>query len=296
MKASEILGAIPRWANATSDALVASPAWAMPCRLGDVACTMRLDAVHPADTLDIAIVLEDEPHVLSLADTPRFSELHRLWSVRAEVPEQILLALVEKEAGALLQLIENAAHRQLRISGLSAAPDSSTDRLFARVSSGDEDILSFAITSSPALISSFGRLIFIDLSHQSVRDETVPAVLSLASFTLSAAELASLSVGDALLIPEAESNPPSIIAAERLFVDSKGVTLFADDGRLRVESADPLTVTLGYLFDQASSPSDPERGSTPQLRLVSARGTLASGRFARVADQCAFVVESLDGQ
>lgn len=296
MKASEILGAIPRWANAASDALVASPAWAMPCRLGDVACTMRLDAVHPADMLDIAIVLEDEPHVLSLADTPRFPELHRLWAVRAEVPEQILLALVEKEAGPLLQLIENAAHRQLRISGLSAAPDSTSDRLFARISSGEGDILSFAITSSPALVSSLGRLIFIDTSHQSVRDETVPAVLSLASFTLSAAELASLSVGDALLIPEAESNPPSIIAAERLFVDSKGVTPFADDGRLRVESADPLTVTLGYLFDQASSPSEPERSSTPQLRLVTARRTLASGRFERVADQCAFVVESLDGQ
>ncbi|MBO7483453.1 MAG: hypothetical protein J6U17_06185 [Kiritimatiellae bacterium] len=296
MKASEILGAIPRWANAAPAALVASPAWAMPCRLGDDPCTMRLDALRPADTLDLAVALEDEPHVLSLADTPRFPELHRLWSVRADVPEAILLALVEKEAGPLLQLIENAAHRQLRVAGLAAAPDGESARLFARVSSAEGDVLSFAITSSPALVASLGRLVFIDTNHPSVREETVPAVLTVAAFTLSAAELASLSVGDALLVPEADANPPSLVADGRLLVDANGVAPFADDGRLRVESADPLDVTLGFLFDHAASPSAVARRPTPQLRLVFAGRTVACGRMERVADQCAFVVESADGR
>ena len=132
MKASEILGTLPKWANATADDIVKSPAWAMPCRLGETACTMRLDANHPADALDVAIMLEDERHVLSLVDSPRFESLHALWATRAEVPEQILLALVERECGPLLQLLENAARRQLKVVGIASDEEAGGERLCAR--------------------------------------------------------------------------------------------------------------------------------------------------------------------
>ena len=37
MKPLEILSSLPKWAKASSGSLLDSPAWAMPCRLGDVA-------------------------------------------------------------------------------------------------------------------------------------------------------------------------------------------------------------------------------------------------------------------
>lgn len=293
MKPGEILGLLPKWRNASPDELIASPAWAMPCRLGDAVCTMRLDAIRPADTLDVAITLEDEPHVLSFVDTPRFEDLHRIWSSRADVPEPILLALVEKECGQLLQLIENAVRRQLKIVGLANAGEPVGERLCARICSGDEDLLSFSLTSSPSLVAAFGKLAFIDTTHASVRDVELSAVTECASFTLSAADIASLAVGDALVIPEVETAPRRLIVEGLFLVDENGVTRYADDGRLRVLDAESHAVTLGYLFDQSQSPAAVASGKPAQLRLVASDKDIAHGRLEDIASQPAFIVESL---
>ena len=116
MKPLEILSELPQWAKATANNLLASPAWAMPCRLGEQNCTMRLDALRPSETLDLLVRLGAEEHVLGLCDSENLGELHAVWPTRAEVPEPVLLALVEKECGMLLQLIENAvriSHEQV---------------------------------------------------------------------------------------------------------------------------------------------------------------------------------------
>ena len=103
MKPLEILSAIPRWKTATPGQIVDSPAFARACRMGETPETRRLGAVEAGDTLDLSILFGDEPHVLRLARSPRFKELDRIWDGRADVPEPILLALVEKDAGPLLQ-------------------------------------------------------------------------------------------------------------------------------------------------------------------------------------------------
>lgn len=291
MKASEILGALPRWAKATSREIVASPAWAMPCRLGDVQCAMRLDATRPADTLDISVVLEDEPHVLSIIDTPRFPDLHRLWASRTDVPPPILLALVEKECGPLLQLVENASRRQLKVLGLADTQGGDgAERLCARILDGDEELLSFAITSSQSLLDAFGKLSFIDTAHPSVREESMPAESEIAIFALSAEDLASLAPGDSLLLPEVGSMSPKFIVDNRFVVDETGVSPFRDDGRLRVLDAEPRTVTLGYLFDHAQSPAAPEAPTPAQLRLVASGKTIATGNLATLAGQSVFAI------
>lgn len=293
MKPGEILGLLPKWRKASSDELVASPAWAMPCRLGETVCTMRLDAIHPADTLDVAITLEDEPHVLSLVDTPQFEDLHRIWPSRADVPEPILLALVEKECGQLLQLVENAARRQLKIVGLAPAGEQPGERLCARICAGDEELLSFALTSSPALVATFGKLAFIDTAHPTVRDEELSSVTEFAAFTLSAADISSLAVGDALVIPEVETAPRRLIVEGLFLVDENGVARYADDGRLRVLDTETRAVTLGYLFDQAQSPAAVASDKPTQMRLAASGKDIAHGRLENVASQPAFIVESL---
>ena len=276
MKASEILGSLPNWANATASEIVHSSAWAMPCRLGDAVCAMRHSEFDLADTLDVSILLE---------------ELHRLWPMRAEVPEPILLALVEKDCGPFLQLLENAARRQLKVVGLAGGADEGG--LSLRVCREGDDVIAFAITASTKLVNALGKLAFIDTSDASVRDETVQAVCELASFTLPQEELDSLAPGDMLLLPEIGSVPPRLIVCERFLVDENGVSRQADDGRLHVQGAEATPMTLGELFDHAASPA-PAAVSAPRgLRLVFGDKTVACGRLDSLCGQNAFAVESL---
>ena len=287
MKPLEILSRLPDWAGASPAALLDSPAWAMPCRLGEETETLRKADVRPCDTLDLSVSLDGERHLLAIADSPRFPNLHSLWATRADIPGPILLALMERECGALLQLVENAVRRQLRIEGRSdAGPDDRT--LFAQT--GDAV---FGLTRSPAVETALGQLRFIDTAHPDVRGRTLPCETEFASFALPEADLASLSIGDALLLPEIGSVPPRIVVAGLLVADGNGVAPYADDGRLRVLGAEPRDLTLGELFDRAESPAAETSPPPPQLRLVAGGREIARGRLGRLASQPAFFVEAL---
>lgn len=287
MKPHEMISMLPQWANATPESLLDSPAWAMPCRLGEEAATLRVAEVRPCDTLNLSVSLEGERHLLCIADSPRFADLHALWAARQDVPEPVLLALVEKDCGPLLQLVENAVRRQLKVDGLSPdGPDGKV--LFAQV----EDVV-FGITRSPAVEAALGQLRFVDCSHRSVRDGTLPCETELAAFVLSAADLASLSVGDALLLPEVGTVPPRIVVDGRFVADESGVTPFKDDGRLRVVGADSRDITLGELFDRAETPVEDKSAAPTRLRLVSSGRTVAHGSLGQIASQPAFIVEAL---
>ena len=288
MKPLEILSAIPKWKNSTPGQIVDSPAFALACRIGETPETLRLGAVEVGDTLDLSVVFGDEPHVLRLARSPRFKELDSIWDSRADVPEPILLALAEKDCGEFFQMLENAVRRQLRLAGLVPAGEGSGDgMLFAQVAD-----VTFALTRSDAVVSAFGSLRNLDLSHPSFREETLPAETEYAAFALSAANLTSLAVGDALLLPEIGSVPPRLVVDGRFAVDEKGVSPFADDGRCRILAAEPRVVALGELFDAADSPRSVEGDVPGQLRLVQNGKTLVNGRLDKVGDQNAFFVES----
>ncbi len=296
MKSLEILLALPKWATATPAQILESPAFALPCRLGDEAVTLRSDAVAPSDTLDLAILFGDEPHTLRLARSPRFPELDKIWDSRADMPEPILLALVERECGPLFQLLENIVRRQLRLSGraeaVAAEPSSS---LFAHVN----DIV-FVLSRSSTVDAALGLVRHLDLSHPSLRAETLSVETEYAAFTLPAADLAALAVGDALLLPEIGSLPPRRVVDGRFAVDGTGVSPFTNDGRCRVVAVEPRTMTLGELFDaaegSASGDASAESGVPPAqspLRLVMSGKEIAQGRLDRLGDQSAFIVESL---
>lgn len=286
MKPLEILSSLPKWAKASSGSLLDSPAWAMPCRLGDVAATLRKAEVQPGDTLNIAVLLDGERHLLSVADSPRFTDLHALWTTRAEVPEPLILALVEKDCGDLLQLVENAVRHQLKIEGLSS--DSPGERtLFAQV----EDVV-FGLTRSSTVESALGQLRFIDFANETVRGEVLPCEVEIAAFTLSAADIASLAVGDSLLLPEVGTVSPRLVVDGRFAVDENGVAPFKDDGRVRVIDAESHGLTLGELFDRAQNPVAQESAKPAQLRLVSAGKTIAQGSLGQLAGQSVFAVET----
>jgi len=204
------------------------------------------------------------------------------------VPEPILLALAEKDCGEFFQMLENAVRKQMRLAGLASAGEGTGGgMLLAQVAD-----ITFALTRSDAVVSAFGSLRNLDLSHPSFRGETLPAETEYAAFALSAANLTSLAVGDALLLPEIGSVPPRLVVDGRFAVDEKGVSPFADDGRCRILAAGPRVVSLGELFDSAENPGRIEGDAPGQLRLVQNGKTLVNGRLDKVGDQNAFLVES----
>jgi hypothetical protein len=287
MKPLEIVSALPQWKNLTPDEIVASPAFAATCRLGEETRTLRRADIAPAvsQMLSLSISFGDEPHTLSIARSPRFPELDKLWDSLPEVPGAIVLSLVERECGPLLQMLENAIRRQLKIVGLApSAPD--PDALLAF----QADDLTFAVTRSATITGALGVLRNLDLASDAVRSVLLPAQAEYAAFALSDADLASLAPGDALLLPEIGTIAPRVVVDGRFAAVSGGVEAFADDGRVRVFASDTASVTLGELLDGTLSAPVPAENA--QLKLVRQGKLVAEGRLGRVGDQFAFVVET----
>ena len=323
MNSLDILSALPPFRDWSPAEVLASPAWAMPCRLGSEEGRLVCDgALLPADPLRLAVRFADDPATLALADSPIFPELHALWASRAEVPSPILLALVEKECGPLLQLLENAAGRQLAIDGLAdgeaeggsggAAPRSLVPFSLRRATG--EELCSFALTLPPAVLESFGALRNLDTANPAVREFALPAVTQIAAPVLSSADLESLAPGDHLLLPEVtpppadspEGQAPScpeatLIVAGLLAAAPAGLAPWTDPGTLRVVLSDPAMLPLGDLLDLASGATDHSslvtrhsslREGAP-LALLRGPATLAAGRLSTVASQYSFSIESV---
>ena len=287
MKPFEILSSLPQWSGLGPDAIIDSPAFAMPCRLGDENVTLVLGATHPADTIRLSIQLEDEPHVLSLARSPRFKELDAIWDSRADVPEPIILALVEKDAGPLLQLIENVVRRQLKLVGLAGPGDADARTVFVQVAD-----FNFSLTRSATLTAAIGKLRNLDLAHESIRSAVLPAVTEYAAFSLAPSDASGLSVGDAVLLPEMGSVPARIVVDGRFVIDANGVSRYNAGDIVHVFDATGKDITLGELFDAAETPRAVEATPSGTLRLVAGNKTLAAGRLDRLGDQPAFMVEA----
>lgn len=300
MKPLDILSALPVGAKATPDAILDSPAFALPCRLGDESVLLRPATVEPAaaEMIALAVTFGDEPHTLRLARSPRFPELDKIWDARADVPEAILLALVERDCGPLFQLLENAVRRQMRLVGLASLAQS-PERDVALCASaslrGNDDGQSvcFSLTRSATVVAAFGVLRNLDLSHDAIRSHTLTAAVDYAAFALSDADRASLAPGDAVLLPEIGTVAPRLVVDGRFVIDDNGVQPFAADALAHVRAAEDLTLTLGAVFDATETP--PARPTAPpgaQLRLLRSGKTVATGRLDRVGEQSALIVEA----
>ena len=287
MKPFEMLSSLPQWSGLGPDAIVDSPAFAMPCRLGDESAMLVLGTTRPADTIRLSILIEDEPHILSLARSSRFKELDAVWDSRTDVPEPILLALVEKDAGPILQLVENAMRRQVRLVGLAAPDGAETQVLFAQVN----DVI-FSLTRSATVIAAIGNLRNLDLAHESIRSVVLSAVTEYAAFALTSEDATGLVVGDAVLLPEMGTAPARRVVDGRFVLDESGVSRFNAGDLVHVVDAMPKDITLGEMFDATEAPCAVEANPAGELRLVCNGKSLAVGRLDKLGDQPAFIVET----
>ena len=308
MKPFEILSALPGWASATAGEIVASPALSVPCRIGEMQCAIKTDAAMPSDTLDLEVRFGDETHVLGLADSDAFGELHAIWPMRADVPAPILLALAERECGTVFQALENAVRRQLSIVGVALSSEGPFLAMRI-VSSSGKEVAVFRLSKSESVCETLGQLRNIDVSHPEVRGLVFDAEAEYATFALSADEFSSLAAGDSLLLPELDAGggswPVRAIVSGRLQATAAtGVTRWTDDGLFRVVGEEPLQVGFGVLADIAEDPAAWESSpalsalSAPKdvLRLKLVRGdrVLARGRLEILTGHSTMAVEAVE--
>lgn len=278
MNTMDFLAKWPGWSNKTPAELLSSPAWAMRVRWGDDEALLRISDNRPRDIVALKIALDGEEHFLGIGQRDAFPDLSALWSRKDEIPQTLVLALVEKECGKLLQLIENAVRRQLTVIGLTDATDRADSNGFEVVGKDGSVIVSFALNISPMVEESLGDIAAIDISHYSIREMTRQATAEYASFVLGA-EMSSINSGDYLLMPELEN-----LALAKWCVEQP-----LDDGKYHLRATESVSIAFSEFVD-GLLPTIPKPDA---LELYFGSRLIATGRIAALGGQYALAIEEV---
>lgn len=283
MNASELIEQWPGMAEAKAGDVFASPAWAMAVDHRGTDATLVKDKTRERDVIGIDIAFDDEAHFLAIAASDDYPELRKVWETKTQLPDAVLLALVEKECGGLFQTLENAVHRQLSVKGLAdretAGARNVAAQAFALKDAEGRTLCDFSLSVDGAVLAELGQLQNLDVAHEAVRALTRPARAEYAAFALSEDELKALAPGDHLLLPEIGTAKPGWTAAT------------SDDDLAHVMSA----ATTELRFADFADESLPEPPAASTLVLVRRDRIVAEGRLTRLGEQNAFVVEGMKG-
>lgn len=266
MDALELLKNWPTWQKAGAKQLFDSPAWRLPIAYDGEPCYLVKGDALPEDPLLVGLTFDGEEAVLGIGDSVLFLDLHRLWRCRGQLPAELVLALVEKECGPLLQMLEDATKKLVAVSGLLSAGDAeSTSFSFAR---RDGATMAFSLSLSPAMLVQLGRFENLDLRHPAIRGLSRPARAVYAELALEVV-VSSLQEGDLLVLPGSDE------------VASTWLERMPEDGKVRICAPEESSLTFAQLADDAL-PAVPE--SEMVLVFVGAR-QVAQGRIVSLGQQ-----------
>lgn len=274
----ELLSRWPGWSQKSPDEILASEAWAMRARWGDDEVAIKFSDNRPRDIIALKIAFDDEEHFLGIGERSSFPDLEALWERKREIPQSLVLALVEKECGKLFQLLENSVRRQLTVIGLTDVNERAGTQGFDVVSPDGTILASFALNLSSMVREAFGDISAIDTSHIAIRSMTLPATVEYATFSLGA-ESASIATGDYILAPELAN----VVAAKWIVGDP------TDDGKYHLRSAAVSPICFAA-FDDSKMPEVP---APTELELFYGSKRIAVGRFAKLGEESAFAVEEV---
>ena len=277
MNAHELLAKWPTWEKADAGAIFDSPAWMMPVRWGESSAVLRRADLKERDVIGIAVRFDGEENFVGIGNWEAFPDLHALWSEKRQLPDALLLALVEKECGRLFQILENAARRQLSVVGLAPAEKREGATGFELVDGDGNLLVSFVMKVTPELIRSMGMLKFINVNHPSVRDMTREAMVEYFSFGLPEEQLNGIAAGDYLLLPEITTEKPSWVTTPPV------------DNRVHVFGCQSTPIS----FAQFAAEDYPPFPEPSQLTLMCRGRLIANGRLDKLVSQPAFVVEEV---
>ncbi len=275
----DMLANWPGWDQKTPDEILASPAWAMKVRWNDEEMILRCSKEAPRDVIGIRIAFDGEEHFLGLGNRSTFPDLNILWTEKKNLPDALILALIEKECGALLQLLENAVRCQLTVLGLASPEERAGTQGFEVVNARGEIIAFFSMSISRLITLNFGDVAHIDTSHSEIRALEMRAFIQYATFSLNDAEAATITSGDCLLLPEA--NDPSTAKWLMMGVPAnESFYVIADE---------QASITFGQMADgQLPAIPPPNR-----LALVRNGKTIAVGCFCYLGQHPAFAIEEV---
>ena len=280
MNANELIESWPGWTEATPTEIFGSEAWAMPVSYRGSEAVLVKDAVRERDVIGLDIRFDDVQHFLALAVSDDYPELRKVWESKEKLPDEILLALIEKECGALFQTLENAVRRQLSVKGLSdreqAKALNAKAQAFAIRDGDGTTVCDFSLSMSEQVVATLGRLSNLDFTHSAIRGLKRPARVEYAEFFLDEADVAGLAPGDMLLLPEIGTKPARWIFDE------------PNDNLLHVLGAGETEISFGEQADETL----PEPPSATELELRFRGRTVAVGRLANLGEQPAFAIES----
>lgn len=257
MEANALLREWPTWSHANAETVLASPAWRMPVVYDGEETALCLADAPMDDEILLGVKFDDEAHILGIRDAAAFPDLHLLWKRRAELDANLLLALVEKECGALFQMLENAVRREFSVTGVVDAAPAGGRRTF-RVND-----VSFSLDLSSALTLSLGQIGFLDATHESIRSMTRSAWADYGACEVSEAEIAALAVEDRVVLPE--GTPSWSVEAPA-------------DGALHVRGREAAQLSFAQFADDDLPPVPPPTA----LELVRRDRTLAEGEISRI--------------
>ena len=281
MKPIELLQQLDEFKALTPADILSHPAWSVPVTWNEAPAALHADAVVTSETINLAVRLGNEDCVLGLVPSEAFPELSELFPARAEVPPPIMLAVVEKEAGPLFQMLENALRRELSVQGLAETPAEGA-RTFQVAVADDPSAStpSFTLALTDALVRELGDLRYLNAEHPSIAENKVAMEVAYAEFDLSADELAGLAPGDYLLLPEMSTEKPGRVC--------RPGTLPSD--RLRIVASELANVPFATALqeDLRCAPV-----GTDDLVLMLGERRIASGRLSKLGEQPAFAVEAI---
>ena len=222
-----------------------------------------------------------EECVLGLAPCPAMPEFSKLLSIREHVPEPILLAVLEAEAGTLFQTLEDAVRIELSIAGPTDV--AGTDPVpFRLLQQEDGNEYHFTLSMTPHILATLGNLEHLDLTDPSIAGISLDAEIELAVFDLSPDEEAGLAVGDCLLLPELSGEHPG-----RIILRGKG-----DPERLRILADTTRQISFAEYVAADGTPRCSADG-IDALLLMKAGTRRASGRRVKLGVQNAMQLEAI---
>jgi len=267
MDAHDLVREWPGLSGLGADACLSHPAWQMPVLLGSRSARLVASPLARTedDPLALGITLDDEPHVLRVVPSPLFPDLNVLWPKRAALPSELLMALVEREGGEFLQLVEKTLRRQLRVKGFAEGERSPTHGFRLETDGG---ALEFAVDLTPEMLPVLGQVDGLDPTHESVRALTRPAYAAYGPVLLTNEECDRLSPG-CCIVP-----PGDLMSAARWTVD-----LPADETAY-VLSAKPTEISFAAFADEAM----PEIPPPADVSLFRHGRIFAEARVSRLGD------------
>lgn len=265
-ESEELIRSWPSLKKASADKVLASPAWRMDVAFARMRDRLTIGGIGCASEEEIylKIALEGKNHILGVGDSPLYADLHALWSRKHHLDKNIVLALVEKECGALFVLIEHVFGADLVVKGiLDKLPDGT--RTAFRTSN-----LAFSLDLTSEMRLQLADLSYLDAKHDAIRSMTRSARADYAKVELDERAIMGLGEGDVIplgigYLSSANWNLEGFAAEETHIVASEARELrfadFADETLPAIEPSDSLllvkgdsTIAEGELFDLGGIP------------------------------------------